>query len=84
MNEAEKQQAWLAFASSALAGMGASSSEKADLDDIAEDACRLADAMLDAYRARYDPTWEDEEDEEEDEEEERPRRARPRTRRMRP
>jgi hypothetical protein len=47
MTDNEKRQAWLAFASAAIAGAGAD--PKMDEDDVMEFATEVADGMLEVY-----------------------------------
>lgn len=62
MNEDDRKNAWLAFASAAIAG--ASADDGLDNDEIVEFAEDIADDMLAAYEKRFV------------EESERPRRSR--------
>lgn len=80
ISELEERQAWLAFASAALSGLGGN--PKKSFDKVLNDAVDLADEMLEEYLERYEPGYErpedeeEEDDEEEEEEEVPPKRAR--------
>jgi len=52
MNREEKKQAWLAFASAAVSGLGGDA-EYEDLDDMVADAAEVADKMLVEYADRF-------------------------------
>lgn len=52
ISDQEKRNAWLSFASAALAGLLADAD--ISLEDIGEDACALANGMLDAYLAKFE------------------------------
>lgn len=55
ISDQEKRNAWLSFASAALAGSAdALADADISLEDIGEDACALADGMLDAYLAKFE------------------------------
>jgi hypothetical protein len=72
INEAEKRQTWLAFATAAIAG---GLDDRASTEEVVEDATEIANAMLDAYLETFDEGYEREEREDE-EEDERPRKGR--------
>jgi hypothetical protein len=78
VSELEERQAWLAFASAALSGLGGNPKKK--FDAVLDDAVALADEMIEEYLERFEPGYERPDDEEEEEEEEeeqgKPRRAR--------
>jgi hypothetical protein len=67
INDLEQRQAWLAFASAALSGLGGNPKKK--FDQVLDDAADLADEMLNEYMERFEPGYEPEPDEEEEEEE---------------
>jgi hypothetical protein len=79
IDESEQRQAWLAFASAALSGLGGNPKKK--FDQVLDDAADLADEMLEEYMERFEPDYEradpDEEDEDEEEDEEEDERGRP-------
>jgi hypothetical protein len=68
ISDLEQRQAWLAFASAALSGLGGNPKKK--FDQVLDDAADLADEMLNEYMERYEPGYEREPDEDEEEEEE--------------
>ena len=77
MNDLERRQAWLAFASAALSGLGAK--PRTNLDKLVVDASNIADEMLDEYLDLFDPEHDaggQGSDTDEDEVEERRRRKR--------
>jgi hypothetical protein len=68
INEAEKRQVWLAFATASIAATAGD--PDCSMKDLVEDTCEVADEMLDAYLERFVG------EQEESDEEERPVRAR--------
>jgi hypothetical protein len=82
ISELEERQAWLAFASAALSGLGGNPKKKFEV--VLDDAVALADEMIEEYLERFEPGYErpedeeEEEDDEEEEEEEPSKRARAR------
>lgn len=51
ISDQEKRNAWLSFASAAIAGFGPDSEE---LDDLEREVTELADGMLEAYIERFE------------------------------
>jgi hypothetical protein len=58
ISDLERRNAWLSFASAALAGLGSDS--KYELGQLEEDATDVADNMLDEYLSRFEPGHEPE------------------------
>ncbi len=62
VSELEKRQAWLAFASAALSGVGGN--PKKMFDAVLDDAVDLADEMMEEYLERFEPGYERQEEDE--------------------